>query len=202
MISKRSLVSIVVGIGILWCAGAQAAISLRAGVASPLGETRDLSKTGWSAQVMADVRALPLSSLAIVVQFSAAGYGQKQYDFVSGTATRSQKSQLTFTGGGIGVRLMPPAPLIKPFAEIVGRVSSIQQDFRDNEDKASVESKTVLGYEINGGLRFGVSPGFDLEVGGGYTGFAKTKLKHKDTTVEIAPHGWQAFVGVAMTLGL
>jgi opacity protein-like surface antigen len=78
----------------------------------------------------------------------------------------------------------------------------VQQDFQDNADKASMESKTKLGYEINAGLRYGVSPGVDLELGGGYTAFSKTKFKHKDTVSEIAPRGWQIFVGVALTIGL
>jgi hypothetical protein len=41
-----------------------------------------------------------------------------------------------------------------------------------------------------------------LELGGGYTAFSKTNLKHKDTVIEIAPRGWQIFVGVALTIGL
>jgi opacity protein-like surface antigen len=78
----------------------------------------------------------------------------------------------------------------------------VQQDFRDNADKASMESLVKLGYEINAGLRYGVSLGVDLELGGGYTAFSKTKLKYKDTGIEIATRGWHNFVGAAITIGL
>jgi opacity protein-like surface antigen len=187
---------------LLLCSQAESAISLRAGMVTPLSEFKDLAKTGWSAGVLADVRSLPVGGLTIIVLFNTSHLAQRKYDFTVAGETHTQKSQMTFTGGGIGLRLMPPTPVFKPFAELLGRVSSVQQDFRDNADKASMESKTKLGYEVNAGLRYCVSPGVDLELGGGYTAFSKTKLKHKDTVSEIAPRGWQAFVGVALTIGL
>ena len=193
---------LVAAIVLLLCSQAESAISLRAGMATPMSEFNDLAKTGWSAEVLADVRSLPVSAFTIVVVFNTSHLAQRKYDFSVAGETHTQKSQMTFTGGGIGLRVMPPTPVFKPFAELLSRVSSVQQDFRDNADKASMESKTKLGYEINAGLRYGVSPGVDLELGGGYTAFSKTKLKHKDTTSEIAPRGWQAFVGVALTIGL
>ncbi len=181
---------------------AESAISLRAGMASPLGEFKDLAKTGWSAGVLAEVRPLTVNALMVVVEFSTSHFARCQYDFPAEGGTHTQKSQMTLLGGGLGLRLMPPTPVLKPFAELLGRVSSVEQDFRDNDDKASVESKTVIGYEINGGLRYGISPEVDLELGGGYTAFSKAKFKHKDTVMEVAPRGWQAFVGVALTIGL
>jgi len=201
--NKRQIpVMLVAAIVLLLCSQAESAISLRAGMATPMSEFNDLAKTGWSAEVLADVRSLPVSAFTIVVVFNTSHLAQRKYDFSVAGETHTQKSQMTFTGGGIGLRVMPPTPVFKPFAELLSRVSSVQQDFRDNADKASMESKTKLGYEINAGLRYGVSPGVDLELGGGYTAFSKTKLKHKDTTSEIAPRGWQAFVGVALTIGL
>jgi opacity protein-like surface antigen len=195
-------VTLVAAFVLFFCGQAESAISLRAGMASPLSQFNDLAKPGWAAEVLADVRSLPLNALTVVVEFNTSHLSQRQYDFTVAGATQTQKSQMTFTGGGIGLRVMPPTPVLKPFAEILGRVSSVQQDFRDNADIESMESKTKLGYEINAGLRYGVSPGVDLELGGGYTAFSKTKLKHKDTMIEIAPNSWQIFVGVALTLGL
>jgi hypothetical protein len=189
-------------ISLLLCGRAESAISLRAGIASPLSEFKNLAKTGWSAEVLADVRSLPVSAATVVVAFNTSHFALRKYDFIVAGETHTQQSQMTFTGGGVGLRVMPPTPVFKPFVELLGRVSSVQQDFRDNADKASMESITKLGYEINAGLRYSVSPGVDLELGGGYTAFSKTKLKHKDTTYEIAPRGWQAFVGVALTVGL
>jgi opacity protein-like surface antigen len=171
-------------------------------MASPSSEFRNLAKTGWTAEVLADVRSLPVSAFTIVVVFNTSHLAQRKYDFTVAGETHTQKSPMTFTGGGIGLRVMPPTPVFKPFAELLGRISSVQQDFRDNADKASMESKTELGYEINAGLRYGAFPGVDLELGGSYTAFSKTKLKHKDTVIEIAPRGWQVFVGVALTIGL
>jgi len=199
---KQFPVMLVAAIVLLLCSQAESAISLRAGMASPLSEFKDLAKTGWSAEVAADVHSLPVSALTIVVVFNTSYLAQRKYDFAVAGGTHTQKSQMTFTGGGIGLRVMPPTPVFKPFVEFLGRVSSVQQDFRNNADTASMESKTKLGYEINAGLRYGVSPGVDLELGGGYTAFSKTKLKHKDTAIEIAPRGWQIFVGVALTIGL
>jgi len=199
---KQFPVMLVAAIVLLLCSQAESAISLRAGMVTPLSDFKDIAKTGWSAEVLADVRSLPVSGFTIIVLFSTSHLAQRKYDFTVPGDTLTQKSQMTFTGGGIGLRVMPPTPIFKPFAELLGRVSSVQQDFRDNADKASMESKTKLGYEINVGLRYGVSPGVDLELGGGYTAFSKTKLKHKDTVSEIAPRGWQAFVGVALTIGL
>jgi len=199
---KQLSVMLVSAIVLLFCGQAESAISLRAGMASPLSEFKDLAKTGWTAEVIADVRPLPISAFTIVVAFNTSHFAQRKYDFAVAGGTHTQKSQMTFTGGGIGLRVMPPTPVFKPFVELLGRVSSVQQDFRDNADKATMESKTKPGYEINGGLRYGVSPGVDLELGGGYTAFSKTKLKHKDTVIEIAPRGWQIFIGVALTIGL
>ncbi len=199
---KQFSVMLVAAMVLLPCSQAESAISLRAGMATPLSEFKDLAKTGWSAEVLADVRSLPVSAFTIIVVFNTSHLSQRKYDFMVGTETHTQKSQMTFTGGGIGLRVMPPTPVFKPFAELLGRVSSVQQDFRNNADKASMESKTKLGYEINAGLRYGVSPGVDLELGGGYTAFSQTKLKHKDAAIEIAPRGWQIFVGVALTIGL
>jgi opacity protein-like surface antigen len=202
MNKKQFPVMLATAIVLLLCTQAESAISLRAGMASPLSEFKDLAKTGWSAEVLADVRPLPISAFTIVVAFNMSHLSQRKYDFTVAVETYTEKSQMTFTGGGIGLRVMPPTPVFKPFVELLGRVSSVQQDFRDNADTASVESKTKLGYQMNAGLRYGVSPGVDLELGGGYTAFSKTKLKHKDTVIEIAPRGWQIFIGVALAIGL
>jgi hypothetical protein len=202
MNKKQFCVILATAIVLLLCGQAESAISLRVGMASPSGEFKDLAKAGWAAEVLADVRPLPISALTVVVVFNTSHLSQRKYDFAVTGGTHTQKSQVTFTGGGIGLRVMPPTPVFKPFAELLGRVSSIQQDFRDNADIASMDSKTKLGYEINGGLRYGVSPGVDLELGAGYAAFSKTKLKHKDAVIEIAPRGWQVFVGVAFSLGL
>lgn len=185
-----------------FCNPAESAISLRAGMITPTNEFKDLAKTGWSAEVLADVRSLSVSGLTIVVLFNTSHLAQRKFDFTTAAEARTQKSQVTFTGGGIGLRVMPPTPVFRPFAELLARVSSVQQDFRDNADNASMESKTKFGFEINAGLRYGVSPGADIELGGGYTAFSKAQFKHKDTVVEIAPRGWQVFAGIALTLGL
>jgi opacity protein-like surface antigen len=201
---SRKQLSITLGtvLLLLFCTEAESAISLRAGLATPLSEFKDLAKTGWSAEVLADVRSLPVSGLTVVVLFSSVHFGQRDFDFAVDGEKRTQKSQVTLTGGGLGLRITTPTPVLKPFAEFLGRISSVQQDFRDNADKATMESKTKLGYEINAGLRYAVSPGIDLELGGGYSAFSQTKLKHKDTVSEIAPRGWKAFAGVALTIGL
>jgi hypothetical protein len=201
---KRTRLSVTLAtiVVLLLCSQAESAISLRAGLASPVGEFKDLAKTGWTAEVLADVRSLPVSAMTVIVLFNTSHLGQRTYDFTSNGEPQTQKSQMTFTGGGIGLRVMPPTLIFKPFAELLGRVSSVEQDFRDNADKASVESKTKFGYEINGGLRYSILPGADLELGGGYTAFSKTKLKHKGNTFEIAPRSWQIFVGVALTIGM
>lgn len=187
---------------LLLCSQAESAISLRAGMVTPLSEFKDLAKTGWSAEVLADVRSLPVSGLTIIVLFNTSHHAQRKYDFTVAGETHTQKSQMTFTGGGIGLRVIPPTLVFKPFAELLGRVSSVQQDFRNNADKASMESRTKFGYQINAGLRYGVSPGVDLELGGGYTAFSEATFKHKDTVIEIAPRGWQVFAGVALTIDL
>jgi hypothetical protein len=202
MIKRQNPILLMIVLVLLSCIQVQGAISLRFGMASPLGEYKDLAKTGWAAQVVAEVRSLPISVANVVVAFDVAHFSQKQFDFLNGSEARSQKSQINLTGGGIGLRVAPSKMIVKPFAEILARVSSIQQDFRDNANKASIESRTKVGYEINAGLRYAFAPGFDMEFGGGYFGFSKTRFKHKDTTIEIAPTGWQAFVGVALTLGL
>jgi hypothetical protein len=202
MKKEQILILIATAFVLFHCSQAESAISLRLGMASPLSESKDLAKAGWTAEVLADVRPLPVSAMTVVVVFNTAHLGQRKYDFTVAGETRTQKSQMTFTGGGIGLRVMPPTPVFKPFFELLGRVASVQQDFRDNADKAFVESKTKLGYEVNAGLRYGVSPAVDLEFGGGYTAFSKAILKDKDTVIEIAPRSWQVFVGVALTIGM
>jgi hypothetical protein len=200
---KRQFPAILaIALMLAFCNPAESAIGLRAGVITPMNEFRDLAKTGWSAEVLADVRSLPVAGLTIVVLFNTSHLAQRKFDFVAAGETRTQKSQVTFTGGGIGLRVMPPTPVFRPFAELLARVSSVQQDFRDNADIASMESKTKFGYEINAGLRYGVSPGVDLEFGGGYTALSKTKFKHKDIIVEIVPRMWQVFAGITLTVGL
>jgi hypothetical protein len=175
-----------------------ASVGLRGGVLVPQGAFKDLAKSGGSVEVVATLQALPVSVITVAVAINTTSFGKKELSYSSG----KQESKMGFTGGGFGVRVEPPSLIIRPFAEIMGRIASIEQDYTKTAG-ADVEiiSKTRVGYQINGGLKWAFLPTTSIEVGAGYTVFPNVKLKNRQVETKTAVKTWGVFVGLRFNLG-
>ena len=185
-----------------------ASLTLRAGTMLPQGgDFKDISKLGWSVDLLANVKLLPIPMLSTVIFVNSSGFANKQKTVddpalcPSCGGTFLVESKITSTGGGIGVRLAPTIPAISPFAELLARISSLKQDFKV-AGTGTTNSKTKLGYQINVGLKFAFVPKLGLEVGGSYFTYSKTKLKLQDVEKDVTAKAIGAFVGLSLGLGL
>ncbi|MFH2055806.1 MAG: hypothetical protein ABIJ61_07605 [bacterium] len=184
-----------------------AGISVRTGLLLPQGDFKDYAGKAWSAEIVADVSPFSVPFLSVPVMVNVAGFGEKQTDWLgapeTGPATFAQTSSLTLTGGGVGLKLEPAIPGIKPFVEVFGRLASIEQDYHSGIPDAGnkIESKTKFGYQIDGGLKYSLVPTASLLVGASYVTFLKASLIAEEQTAEIDATMIGVFVGISFSVG-
>lgn len=176
-----------------------AAIGLRGGLIFPQGGFGDLAKSGGTIDITATLRAFPVNAVTIAVAINTTNFRMKEMSYDG----LRQESKISTTGGGVGLRLEPPSLLIKPFVEVLGRVASIEQDYKkDSGANSEVNSKTRFGYQINGGIKYAFIPNVGLEVGGSYLVFPNTKFKQKQQEIKTDVKAWGIFVGLRLALGI
>lgn len=180
------------------CAG----VGARLGFLVPQGDIKDLAKTGWRAEVTADLNIFRLPFLSTVVSVGAMDFAEKKSDYTVDAQTYTQESHIALTGGGVGLRLQPPAAAIKPFAEAMLRLASIEQEYKDGAGNSRLDSRTKFGYQFNAGLQFSLAPRVGLEVGGSYMAFFNNKYLHHGVEREIDLKAFGAFVGLDVGVGL
>lgn len=184
-----------------------AGISVRAGLLMPQSDFKAYAGNAWSVEIVADVSPFSVPFLSVPVMVNAAGFGEKQADWEfssGGSATvYTQTSSLNLTGGGIGLKLEPAVPGIKPFVEVFGRLASIEQDYHPGIPDAgnTIESKTKFGYQIDGGLKYSVAPTASLLVGASYVTFLNASLTSDDNAGEIDASMIGIFVGLNFSVG-
>ncbi len=180
-------------------------ITLRAGMALPQGDFKELAATGWSVDVVADVHPFSLEYLSVPVLVNVSGYGKQEIKYTSiapSVGEVTQASTITLTGGGIGLKLEPSRPVFKPFIEVLGRLASIEQEYDSGiaGEKSVIESKTKLGFQVNGGLKYNVTPTTSLQAGVGYTILLKANLKNENIDQELDTRSLGIFVGASFNL--
>ncbi len=174
-------------------------ISVRVGLQSPQGDYKDYAGNAWNAEIIADVRPFTVPFLSVPVMVNVASFGEKQTDWLGGTQT----SSVMMTGGGIGLKLEPSIPGIKPFVEVFGRLASFEQDYHSGVPNAGnkIESKTKFGYQIDGGLKYSLVPTASLIVGASYTNFLDVSLIAADDAVKIDAAMIGVFAGISFSVG-
>jgi hypothetical protein len=174
-------------------------ISVRVGLQMPQGDYKDYAGNAWNAEIIADVRPFAVPFLSVPVMVNVASFGEKQTDWLGATQT----SSVTMTGGGIGLKLEPSIPGIKPFVEVFGRLASIEQDYHSGMPNAGneIESKTKFGYQIDGGLKYSLVPTTSLIVGASYTNFFDVSLIAADQTSKIDAAMIGIFAGISFSVG-
>lgn len=180
------------------CAG----VGARLGFLVPQGDIKDLAKTGWRAEVTADLNMFRLPFLSTVVSVGAMDFAEKKSDYTADAQSYTQESHIALTGGGVGLRLQPPAAAISPFAEAMLRLASIEQEYKDGAGNSRLDSRTKFGYQFNAGLQFPLAPRVGLEVGGSYMSFFNNKYLHHGVEREIDLKAFGAFVGLDVGIGL
>lgn len=185
-------------------APAQAGIGLRLGAGLPQGEFRDLAKTGWMAEIHADIDLLNTPFVNVAVAAGQMDFGEKEVMYVAdGDIDALQESKISLTGGGIGLRATPPTVFIKPFAEAMLRIASVEQDHESGLNGSEIDSKTRVGYQISGGLAFSIVPTLDFELGASYLQFPGTKFRNQQLSEdEVDLKALTIFAGVRVNVGV
>lgn len=182
-------------------------ISVRLGLLMPQGDYKDYASNAWTAEIVADVSPFSVPYLSVPVMVNYAGFGEQQSDWISvpetGPTTFTQTSSVNVTGGGIGLKLEPAIPGIKPFVEVFGRLASIEQDYHSGAvaDANTIESKTKFGYQIDGGLKYSLVPTADLILGASYITFLKASLFSGNERGEVDAKMFGVFTGISFSIG-
>jgi hypothetical protein len=182
-----------------------AGIAVRANVSLPQGDFKDYSATGYGLEVVADLRPFPVPFLLMPVAIGYTAHGNEEQDWQPGPGAglATQESSVTVSGGGLGLKLEPPALPLRPFLEVMGRLAAIEQDYDPGTDdnRGSIESETRFGFEIAGGLRYKLVPTTSLIVGARYTTYFNVGLFRDNTETEIDVNTVGIFVGARFGLG-
>lgn len=181
---------------------AQADIGVRGGSMSPQGDFKDFAKSGWRAEITADLNVFKMPYLSTVVAFSTIDFGKKESLYQTADLVAKQESKTALTGGGIGLRLEPPSMVIRPFGEALVRLASIEQDYDSGVGDSQLKSRTKLGYQLNAGLKFALAPKFGLEAGASWLTFLNCKFMDEQQEVEIDLHAFGVFAGLTLGIGL
>ncbi|MGB5106518.1 MAG: hypothetical protein WBP29_07030 [Candidatus Zixiibacteriota bacterium] len=200
--SKSTLTALLVCFVLGLSASAAAGIGLRGGAMFPRGDFKNFAGNGWRAEVTADIEVFSVPFLLAVVSLSAIDFGKKSSGWVSGTDFVTQESKTSVTGGGVGLRIQPPTPMIKPFGEALLKLASIEQDYESGLGGSELKSRTKFGYQINAGLEFSIAPKVGLEAGGTWLNFSDTKFKFEEQEIEVDLQSFGLFVGLSLGIGL
>jgi opacity protein-like surface antigen len=182
-------------------------ISVRAGLSLPQGDFKDYAATGWSAEILADIHPFSAPFLSVPVMVNLVSLGEKESDWFSAPETGpgdfTQMSSVTLTGGGIGLKFEPPIPAIRPFAEVFGRLASIEQEYDSGlpDEGKVIESKTKFGVQIDGGLQYSFVPTTSLLIGASYTTFFDVNLFSENVEEEVSVNTIGVFVGMSFSVG-
>lgn len=202
MPSKRLSLLAVCVCSLIATAAAVADIGVRGGAMYPRGDFKDFAKAGWRAEITADINMFSVPFLSTVVAFSAADFGKKESSWQPADQVVTQESKTAFTGGGVGLRLEPPSMVIRPFAEALIRLASIEQDYESGLGGSELKSRTKLGYQVNAGLKFTVAPKVGFEAGASWMTFPNCKFTDKQQEVEIDLHAFSIFAGLTLGIGI
>ncbi len=185
---------------------AVAAIDVRLGLALPQGDVKNLAGTGWLVDLSANVKSLPLKSASIIVGLSSTSFGKKSADYylLSGEAVYhyTQSSQISYAAAGVGLRVEPPTIIFKPFVEVLAKFATVQQDYSSGQGGSSLDTKTVYGYQINGGIKYAFIPRVSLVFGASYISLSKATFKNIQHDYEARPQTLGIFTGVSLGIGL
>ncbi len=182
---------------------ATAGVGLRLGAALPQSDFKDFARTGWLAEINADLDLLHTPFLSIVVAAGQTDFAKKKHEYAGeGTNPLTQESKMAMTGGGAGLRATPNAVVIKPFFEAMLRIASIEQDYESGLGGSEVESRTRVGYQAAGGISFAAMPTLDIELGISYLTFPGVKVTHEQTEIKTDLKAITIFGGAKVNVGL
>lgn len=181
---------------------ASADIGVRLGAMMPRNDFKQFAKTGWRAEITADLNMFSVPFLSTVVSFSAMDFAKKETTWQTQDILVIQESKTALTGGGIGLRLEPPSAFIKPFVEGLVRIASIEQDYESGTGGSELKSRTKIGYQLNGGLKFSLAPKIGVEAGATWMAFPNCKFKDKNEEIEIDLSAFGLFAGLSLGIGL
>ena len=184
------------------CSTAGAEIGARVGAMMPQGDFKQFAKAGWRAEITADLNMFSVPFLSTVVSFSTMDLAKKESSWQPEDVVLIQESKTSLTGGGIGLKLEPPSAIIKPFVEGLVRIASVEQDYESGLGGSELKSRTKIGYQFNGGLKFSLAPKVALEAGATWTSFPNCKFKDKNEEVEINLTAFGIFTGLSLGIGL
>lgn len=198
---KVSLLAVCVFVLIATTA-AVADIGVRGGAMYPRGDFKDFAKAGWRAEITADINMFSVPFLSTVVAFGVADFGKKEALWMQDDQLYLQESKTALTGGGVGLRLEPPSMVIRPFAEALIRLASVEQDYESGLGGSELKSRTKLGYQLNAGLKFTVAPKVGLEAGASWMAFPNCKFTDKQQEIEIDLNAFGIFAGLSLGIGI
>ena len=181
---------------------ALADIGIRGGVMYPRGDYKEFAKSGWRAEITADVNMFSMPFLSTVIAFNVADFGKKESSWQPEDVTVTQESKTAITGGGVGLRFEPPSMAIRPFGEALVRLASIEQDYESGLGGSELKSRTKIGYQVNAGLKFTLAPKVGLEAGATWLTFPNCKMTDKQQEVEIDIQAFGIFAGLTLGIGL
>lgn len=200
---KKSALLLVVALFVGIPSWAFAGITLRAGVSLPQGDFKNSAGNGGSLDVVADLHpfAAPFLSIPALVNYS--GFGKKESEWPYEGKMITQDSKVTMTGGGLGLKLEPPALPLKPFVEVLGRLASIEQDYGSgiSEKSRSIDSQTKFGVQLTGGLTYPLMPSISLQGGAAYSTYFNVEILRDNVAEEIDIKTLNIFVGVTFNFG-
>lgn len=168
----------------------------------PRGDFKSFAGNGWRAEVTANLNTFSIPFLSTVVAFSAVDFGKKSSNWQPESNVVTQESKTGLTGGGVGLRLQPPSPMVKPFAEALIRLASIEQDYESGLGGSELKSRTKLGYQLNAGIEFSIAPKVGIEAGATWMNFSNSKFTDKQQEVEIDLQAFGLFVGLSIGIGI
>ncbi len=148
MRSKRFSLLVVFACCLFATAAAVADIGVRGGAMYPRGDFKDFAKAGWRAEITADINMFSVPFLSTVVAFGAADFGKKESVWQQTDQFYTQESKTALTGGGVGLRLEPPSMVIRPFAEALIRLASIEQDYESGLGGSDIEIADQTGLSV------------------------------------------------------
>lgn len=182
---------------------AWAGITVRAGAALPRGDFKDYAASGVSLEVEADLHPFSAPFLSVPVVISYSGFGSEEADWSNAEKIVTQDSKITMTGGGLGLKIEPPLLPLKPFAEVLGRLASIEQDYGSGVEGEgrNIESQTKFGLQFIGGVKYPLAPSLSAQAGASYTTFFKTKMLLDNVEREFDANVLGLFVGVTFNFG-
>lgn len=198
---RKSLIRMLLAVCLL-AATANAGLRARAGIMSPQGDLKESAKLGWRAEIGADLNMFSLPFMTVAVSVSAVDFGKKESEYNFQSNSFRQESHVALTGGGAGLRVRPPSAMLRPFAELLLRLASVEQEYKDGAGGSSLESKTKFGYEINAGFEYQLAPKTALEFGASYLTLWNHKLIRSRVEQEIDLKAWGVFAGINLGIGL